>query len=171
MALVEYKDPIIKALITMLESDGPSELVGHYYYGDILAPPKSVLPAVSIARDSTRIMSDGTMQDKNFHSFILAIIYDWTQDLNQSFDLSRGTTGLYRLIEERNPDYSLKAGSIAYALRKNQKLGSNLFISINDDGLDIDYGLGIEKRGSNIFSVEGIIRFNVESTQQKPNLY
>lgn len=171
MALKEYRDPILKALIDMLESDGPSELRGHYIYGDTLAPPKSSLPVVSVARNNTNIRSDGTMQDRHIQPITIAIIYDWTRDLDQSFDLTRGSNALYRLVEERDTDFSIKAGSLAYALRKNQKLGDNLFISINDEGLDIDYGLGVEKRGSNIFSVEGIIRFNLESTQQKPNLY
>ena len=101
----------------------------------------------------------------------MAIIVDWTDDLNTSFDLSKGTNRLYDYVEARDENRQLKTGTLGYALRKNQKLASNLFISVNDDGLNIDYGMGVEKRGPNIFSVEGIIRFNVESTQKKPNLY
>jgi len=171
MALEEYYDPILEALIVMLEAEGPTELQGHYVYGDVLAPNRSELPVVSIAKQGTVIQSDGTMQDVHVSSIVMAIIYDWTQDLDQSFDLVRGTTGLYKLIEERNPDFSIKANTLSYALRDNQKLADNLFISIRDEGLRIDYGLGWEKRGSNIFSVEGILRFNIEFTQPKPNLY
>ncbi len=171
MGLAEYRDPILKALIDMLEADGPPELVGHYVYGDVLAQPKSELPVVSVARDGTTILSDGTMQDRHVQPIVIAVIYDWTRDLNESYDLTRGTNKLYEYIEARDPDYKLKTTTLAYALRKNQKLADNLFISINDNGLQIDYGLGVEKRGTNIFSVEGILRFNVESTQQKPNLY
>ncbi len=170
-SLSEYRDPILKAVIDMLEADGPRELVGHYIYGDTLAPPKSALPVVSVARDGTRILSDGTMQDRHVTSIVMAVIVDYTTDLNTSFDLSRGTSQLYELIEARDENRDLKTGTLSYALRKNQKLNENLFISILDDGLLVDYGLGIEKRGSNIFSVEGILRFNVESTQKKPNLY
>ncbi len=171
MALEEYYDPILEALIVMLEAEGPTELQGHYVYGDVLAPNRSELPVVSVAKQGTVIQSDGTMQDVHVSSIVMAIIYDWTQDLDQSFDLVRGTTGLYKLIEERNPDFSIKANTLSYALRDNQKLAENLFISIRDEGLRIDYGLGWEKRGSNIFSVEGILRFNIELTQPKPNLY
>lgn len=171
MALVEYRDPILKQLIDMLEAEGPEELRGHYIYGDVIMPAKSSLPCVSVARQGTNIQSDGTMQDVHVSSIVMAIIYDWTTDLDQSFDLSRGSTGLYKLIEERNPDFSIKARTVSYALRDNQKLADNLFISIRDEGLMIDYGLGIEKRGDNIFSVEGILRFNIELTQPKPNLY
>lgn len=170
-SLSEYRDPILKALIDMLEADGPSELVGHYIYGDTLAPAKSALPIVSVARDGTRIVSDGTMLDRHITSIVMAVIVDYTTDLNTSFDLSRGTSQLYEFIEARDTNRDLKTKTLSYALRKNQKLGENLFISILDDGLLVDYGLGIEKRGSNIFSVEGILRFNVESTQRKPNLY
>lgn len=171
MALREYKDPIIKALVEMFEADGPTELINHYYYGDMLMPNKPDLPIVSIARDGTRVVSDGTMQDRLVHSFVMSVIYDFTKDLDQSFDLVRGTTGLYKLYQEMDDNFRIKAGTLIYALRKNQKLGNNLFISINDDGLLVDYGIGVEKRGFNIFSVEGIVRFNVESTQQKANLY
>ncbi len=171
MSLSEYRDPILKAIIDMLEADGPSKLVNHYIYGDTLAPPKSALPVVSVARDGTRILSDGSMQDRHVTAIVMAVIVDFTTDLNTSFDLVKGTNELYELIEARDTSRNLKTGTLAYALRKNQKLGNNLFISVNDDGLLIDYGLGIEKRGDNIFSVEGILRFNVESTQQKPNLY
>lgn len=171
MGLQEYRDPILKTLIDMLEADGPADLVGHYIYGDTLAQPKELLPVVSVARDATTVLSDGTMQDRHVQPIVIAIIYDWTRDLNESYDLTKGTNKLYEYIEARDNEFKLKVKTMAYALRKNQKLGDNLFISINDNGLQIDYGLGVEKRGTNIFSVEGIIRFNVESTQQKPNLY
>lgn len=171
MGLEEYRDPILKVLIGMLEEQGPEELRGHYIYGDVLAPAKTMLPCVSVARQGTNIKSDGSMQDVHTTEIVLAVIYDWTVDLDQSFDLVRGSTGLYKLIEERNPDFSIKKGTLSYALRDNQKLADNLFISIRDGGLMVDYGLGWEKRGDNIFSVEGILRFNIELTQQKPNLY
>lgn len=169
--LKEYRDPILKALIDMLEADGPVELRGHYIYGDTLAPPKSALPIVSVARDGTTIISDGTMQDRHVTAITMAVIVDYTTDLNTSFDLVRGTTRLYDYIEARDDEYRVKENTISYALRKNQKLANNLFISINDNGLLVDYGLGIEKRGANIFSVEGILRFNIESTQPKAHLY
>lgn len=167
----EYRDSIVKKLIDMLEADGPSELVNKYIYGDVLAPPKSELPIVSIAKDGLQIVSDGTMQDRHVLSIVMAVIVDWTADLNTSFDLTRGTNKLYELFEGRDSEYRIKANTLSYALRKNQKLDNNLFISVNDNGLNVDYGLGIEKRGSNIFSVEGIARFNLELTQKKPNLY
>lgn len=155
----------------MLETDGPVKLQGHYVQGDVLAPNRSELPVVSVAREGTIVQSDGSMQDRHVTSIVMAVIYNWTTDLDKSFDLVRGTTGLYELMEERNPDYSAKVGTLVHAIRKNQKLDDNLFISIRDDGLRVDYGIGWEKRGSNIFSVEGILRFNLELTQPKPEYY
>lgn len=167
----DNRDPLLQAVIDMLEAQGPAELRGHYIQGDTMAPNRSQLPVVSVARNGTTIMSDGTMQDEHVTPIIIAVIVDWTNDLDQSYDLVRGTTTLYRLIEARNADFSLKEGSMAYALRKNQKLADNLFISIKDSGLEIDYGLGVEKRGANIWSTEGIIRFNLNLTQKKAGLY
>jgi len=177
MALEEYRDPILKELITMLETEGPAELKGHYIYGDTLAPKKDDLPIVSVAREGTIIRSDGSMQDVHTTAIVMAVIVDWTDDLNQSFDLTRGTTKLYEFLEEReddpaSPDYlAVKEGTLIFALRNKQKLANNLFISIRDDGLRADYGLGWEKRGDNIYSTEGILHFNIELTQKKPNLH
>jgi len=171
MALEEYRDPILTALIEFLEENGPEELKGHYIQGDSLAPNKNDLPVVSVARQNTVVRSDGTMQDVHITSIFMAIIYDWTTDLDQSFDLVRGTTGLYRLMEERDDNFYAKPGTLVHALRDGQKLADNLFISVNDDGLRLDYGMGWEKRGDNIFSVEGVLRFNIELTQPKPEYY
>lgn len=177
MALEEYRDPILEKLITMLEENGPEELVGHYIYGDTLAPKKDDLPIVSVAREETRVTSDGTMQDVHTTAIVLAVIVDWTEGLDQSFDLTRGTQQLYELLEKRETDptsenyYAVLEGTLVHALRANQKLDNNLYISIRDEGLLVDYGLGWEKRGDNIFSAEGILRFNIELTQKKPNLY
>lgn len=177
MALEEYRDPILKELIEMLEEYGPEELKGHYHYGDVLAPNKSELPVVSVAKQGTVVKSDGTMLDTHTTSIVMAIIYDWTQDLDQSFDLVRGSNGLYELCEGReeddtSPNYLyVRDDTLVYAIQNHQKLADNLFISIGDEGLLVDYGLGWEKRGTNIFSVEGILRFNIQLTQARANLY
>jgi len=71
MGLQERRDPILKALIDMLEADGPADLVGHYIYGDTLAQPKELLPVVSVARDATTILSDGTMQDRHVQPIVI----------------------------------------------------------------------------------------------------
>lgn len=177
MALEEYRDPILKEIITMLEAEGPEELVGHYVYGDTMAPAKDQLPIVSVARQDTVVRSDGSMQDVHITSIVMAVIVDWTDDLDQSFDVSTGTNKLYEFMEKREEDpaslnyLAAKEGTLTYAIRKNQKLADNLFISIRDDGLRIGYGIGWEKRGASIFSVEGVMRFNIELTQPKPEYY
>lgn len=171
MALEEYRDPVLKKLIDMLEKDGPEELKGHYIYGDTLYPNQSDLPVVSVMRSATSVKSDGTMQDVHRSGIEMAIIIDATEDYDKSFDLTRGTTRLYELIELRNDDYSASEGTIVHALRSNQKLDDNLFISIRDDGLNVTYASGWEKRGHNIFSVEAILKFEIELTQPKPNLF
>jgi hypothetical protein len=170
MALEEYRDPILQKLIDMFEEHGPEELKGHYIQGDVLYPNQSDLPVVSVMRDMTNAKSDGTMQDVHRSAIEIAIIVDATADYDMSFDLTRGTTTLYRLVEERDDTYAVKEGSMLHALRASQKLDNNLFISIKDDGVSIDYASGWEKRGHNIFSVEGILRFEIELTQPKPNM-
>lgn len=171
MALKDYRDPILQKLIDVFEAEGPASLRGHYIQGDVLYTPRREMPLVSVAREETDISSDSTMTDNHVMPIVVELIIDWAADENRSFDLVRGTTQLYELIEGRSEDYRLKADTLSYVIRNNDKLDPNLFISIKSGSLRISYGRGWEKRGTNIFSVEGILRFDLEFTQPKPKYY
>jgi hypothetical protein len=161
--MAEYKDPIIAKLIEKFEAEGPTELRGHYFHGDILLVPKREMPAVSIAKDETRIYPASNMEDEHYMPLVINVIYDWTKDLDQSSELAAGVTGLYKLVEERDSDYQLVSNSLAYVLRKYQTLDDDVWISVGpNEQLQINYGLGIERRGPGIFSVEAVIRCSVK---------
>lgn len=174
----EYRDPIIDKIIEKLEAEGPSELVGKYYNGDVLLVPKSELPICSIAKDTTRISPADNMTDDNLMPLVLNVLYDYTSDLDQSSDIVAGVTGLYKMLEGRGQDdgagpYDLNANSIAYILRKYQTLdaANNLWLQVGpSEETQIDYGLGIERRGPGIYSVEGVIRFSARVHTVRPGL-
>lgn len=166
----EYVDPVVAKLIEKFNDEGPSELANKYYYGDVLLVPKEDLPIVTVAKDATRIGGVSNREDAHTIPLVINVIVDWTRDLDQSFNLQAGLQQLYKLCEERESDYTLKTETLAYVLRKYQKLDTNLWLAIGaDQTVDIDYGLGIERRGPNIFSVEAVIRLNAVLHIAKPS--
>ena len=97
----EYRDPIIDKLIEKLEAEGPDQLNGKYYNGDVLLVPKSELPICSIAKDTTQVGPASNMEDDHYMPMVLNVLYDYTSDLDQSSDLVAGVTGLYKMMEGR----------------------------------------------------------------------
>lgn len=167
-----YKDPVIQKLIDVLEELGPSELKGKYHHGDVMVPAKSDLPMVTIARDRTRISQASDLEDDNIMPLVINVLYDYTQDLTNDFDVQAGVTSLYRLVEERDPaNYRLLPNTIAWVLRQKQQLGNKLYLAVGpNENLDIDYGIGVERRGPGIFSVESVIRISARAHTARPGV-
>lgn len=167
-----YKDPVIQALIDALEASGPVELKGKYYHGDVLVPAKEDLPMVTIARDRTRITQASDLEDDNFMPLVINVLYDYTRDLTNDFDVQAGVTSLYQLVEERDTtNFRIKEGTIAWVLRNKQQLANKLWLAVGpNEVLDIDYGLGVERRGPGIFSVESVIRVTARAHTARPGV-
>jgi len=167
-----YKDPVIQKLIDVLEADGPADLKGKYHHGDVLVPAKSDLPMVTIARDRTRITQASDLEDDNIMPLVINILYDYTRDLTNDFDVAAGVTSLYQLVEERDEvNYRIKPGTIAWVLRNKQQLANKLWLAVGpNEVLDIDYGLGVERRGPGIFSVESVIRITARAHTARPGV-
>lgn len=167
-----YKDPVIQALIDALEAGGPVELKGKYYHGDVLVPAKSDLPMVTIARDRTRITQASDLEDDNLMPLVINILYDYTRDLTNDFDVQAGSTSLYQLVEEREPsNFSVKPNTISWVLRNKQQLANKLWLAVGpNEALDINYGIGVERRGPGIFSVEAVIRITARAHTPRPGV-
>jgi hypothetical protein len=168
----EYRDPIFQKLIDLLEAEGPEELVGHYVQGDVLRPAKESLPLVTVGKSTTRVGAASNMEDDQLMAVQLNIIYDYMQDLEQSSDLEVGLTSLYGMCEGRDETtYELSENTIMYVLRKHPKLDNDLYISVGpNEEVQIEYGMGIQRRGPGIFSVEAIIKFNLRFQQLRPGV-
>lgn len=167
MAKKVYRDPIISKVMEKLNAEGPAELKGRYYQGDIIMPAKSIMPFCSIAIDTQAINSSDSMEDLNAIPLVLTVVVETTKDI-KSFDLAAGSTKLYELIAARNDDYSLRADSISYVLRKYAQLDNKLFNSINDQPLTADFGIGVGRRGPGVFSIEGSVRTTVYAYTPTP---
>jgi len=166
----QYKDPIIEAVINFLDGNASRD-IKTYYYGDVLLIPKTELPAISVAIDATRIAVDDTGTDKSTVPLVISVITDINDNPNRDFDVMAGTNSLYDIVIGRNDDFTFKDYSLAHLLRKNQDLAAvtlpggdsvQVWLGTETDRepLDIDFGIGVERRGQGIWSVESTIRIN-----------
>lgn len=164
-----YRDPILGAIINLFNSYGPPELKNRYFYGDPLQVPKSQLPAVFLTKDITEISNLTNAEDQSAIHIVANIVLDLTRDFNQAFDNVTSSNAVYDFMEGRDAAYELKPTSLCYILRKYQSLGNNVWIN-PEEPLRPDYGIGVEKRGPGIFTVEGVIRFMVLHKQITPGM-
>jgi hypothetical protein len=159
----EYKDPIIERIKAVLEADGPERLRGKYYHGDTMLVPKEELPIATISIDEEHLYAASTQEDEHYVPVVINVIYDYTRDLNQSYDLAVGATGLYDMIAGRGADYLYKEKSMMRALWKNQQLAPKFWIAVGqNERIITKFGMGIERRGKGIYSTEAVVRFSVK---------
>lgn len=160
MASNEYQNPVAAKIIEKLQDEGPTQ-IKRWYNGDVLLVPKPELPICSVAKANTRISNASNAEDEALMAFEINVLYDYTKDLNQSSRLVAGHNSLEEICEKRDTNYQLLAGSIAYVLRKYQKLDNNLFLALGPgEVVEFNYGLGIDRRGPGIWSVEAVCRVN-----------
>jgi len=76
---VQYRDPVIAAIINYLKPKAHPD-IRTWYYGDTLLISKSMLPAVSVAIDGMTLETDSTGDDVTEHRDI-------------SRDIAEGTNG------------------------------------------------------------------------------
>jgi len=157
----QYKDPIIQKVIDVLNTQGPSKLRGRYTNGDVLLPNKTELPMCYVTKDQVAAQPANNMEDEHLQMMVATVILDFTQDMNAAYGMVAGVSELFQFCEERNSDYELLPNSLLYILRNNQQIDDKMWIGIGTP-VQINYGLGIERRGPGIFSIEATIRFTVK---------
>lgn len=166
---MDYKDPFITKLIEKFNAEGPEELRHKYKYGDVLIVPKDELPIVTIAKQNLSVGDASNYEDDHVVGIIMNVLYDYTKDLTQDYDIVAGVNSLYGWCEGRGSDYQLLPKTLLAVLRKYQVLDKNVWISIGpSETTRVDYGIGRERRGQGIFSVEAAIRFNIHAHLIRP---
>lgn len=170
MAAGNYSDPVLAKIISVLNAEGPAALKGKYYQGDpVQVVNKSFLPAAFVTRDRTQVSNISNAEDESKMPIAINVVYDLTRDFNQAFNNISSSVSVYEWIEARNADYTLRDDSILYVLRKYQQLDRKLWINLSAP-LEAHYGIGLQKRGPGIFSVEGIIRLEIIQHQIRPGM-
>ena len=156
-----YRDPIVAKVIKFLEDNGPSKLRGRYIHGDVLLPNKTELPLCYVTKDQVAVTSANNMEDEHTQALVATIILDHTQDLKEAYDLVGGISELWEFIEARDPvTNQLLPTTFLYQLRLQQQLEDKFWIGLGTP-VTVNYGMGIERRGPGIFSIEATVRFTV----------
>ena len=137
MALPKYRDPIIKAVVDLLEPNADSRLKGHYYYGDVLLVPKSMLPICSVSIDTEAVTTVNSLEDESKVPLVINVLTDWNDQGGKDFDLQSGTNMLYEIIAARNDDFTFRADSMLGLLRSAQGVqpvqNQKIYLGIDDD--------------------------------------
>lgn len=162
-----YRDPIITKLIEVLEAEGPKQLKGRYYLGDPLVVPKSVLPAAFITKDTTVIDAETNAEDRSEITYVINVVYDLTRDFGSASKDGGSTNALYEVMEARDEHYNIAPGAICYVLRAHEQLDDQLWFSPGTT-VEPSYGVGVEKRGAGLYSVEAVVKVTLRHIQLWP---
>lgn len=166
----EGKDPVIETVMDFLNANGPSELEGKWYHGEVLLPAEGEIPLGYITKTETEITPADNMEDDHLIDMQATIILDFTDDLNNSYEMVAGMAKLYDWMEGRDEEYRLKTTSILYHLRTSQQIKPKFWIGVGST-TRVRYGLGIQRRGPGIFSVEATVYFRVRLALPNPEFY
>lgn len=164
-----YRDPIVTALVAKLDAEGPPQLKNRYFEDYPAVIGRAQLPAGFITFDTTSIGNETNAEDSARIAVVLNVVYEAARDYQQAFSQVYSNATLRGMLEARNADYTPKAGTIAYVLRKYQVLDSKLWIA-HDAPIELDYGVGIENRGPGVYTAEATARFTVVSHYLRPGL-
>lgn len=166
-----YTDPILGRIIKLLKDKMDKDYVKTWHQGDVLLLPKSDLPAISVAYDYNNIIASDNLHDMSTRVVTISVIVDHTDaSMWRSWDIMAGqmelyeiTSGMEALSEDKSKRAKYLSGTLAAVLtdRQNQDLGNGIFLDVQNDTLTFDYGIGVERRGAGIFSIEGSCRINV----------
>ncbi len=165
--MARYEDPILIKIIKVLNEHGPVQLKNKYGLGDPIVVNQSQLPMAFISYDTLTVGDYTNAELESRLNVVINVVYDIKRDFMQGLSNVEGHMSLVELLSGRNSDYSLRVNSIMGALRAHQDLDNKLWIDVGTLS-EVDYGVGLEKRGSGIYTAEGVLRFTVINQQLKP---
>lgn len=165
-----YQDPIIQKVIDMLDANGPSKLQGRYINGDVLLPNGSELPMCYICKDQVLAQPADNMEDEHLQMLVATVILDIRDDINEAYNSVAGMPELWDICEGRDPNnYRLREDTMLYQLRNSQQLDNKFWLGVGTP-VQINYGMGVQRRGPGIFSIEAVIRFTVRLHLPMPGI-
>lgn len=159
----KYEDPILRRVKELLNTHGPKELRGRWSIGDSLNLPANSLPHGFITYDAVEINNDSNMVMQGKNSIVVSVAVDMKREFNSPTDRADSHEQVVAFIAARDDDLSFADDSIIGCLLKYQDLDMTRNLWINTDGAiaEVDYGVGLEKRGPGIMTAEGLVRFQI----------
>lgn len=168
----KYEDPILKRLKGLLNEYGPPELRGRWSVGDSLNLPASALPRGFVSYDTERFTDISNADLRDNCNIVITVAVDMKREFEVPTDRSESHEQVVGYLCPKDEQLRISPDGVLGCLRKYQDLYSseNLWIQTEGD-TEVDYGLGIEKRGPGIMTAEGKIRVTLTSDQRKPGYY
>ena len=158
MAQNDYKDPILEAIIKVLNDHGPALLKGRYGTGDPVTVSKSQLkrPMAFLTFEGHTVSEPTNSHLQITGSLGINLVTDMTQDFGQGLDAKShmSLVGLMIGMELDGDFYRLKPDSIVGALRSHQDLGHGLRLSLGQAD-EIEYDA--MSRGKGIVTTEAML--------------
>lgn len=161
-------DPILKKYVDLIKSKTGDTFKG-VYYGDPIRLPVSRMPALIVTRRTSSSTPFTNTEDIHKMQLVFTIVADIRKDISDETTLVPGTGQLYDLMEGRDPNtYLLKPQSLLGILRQNVNIDQahQIWTDI-ETGTKIEYGLLINKRQENSWSIEGALSAVVSIVQTR----
>jgi len=134
----DFKDTIADEIIDLLKTNLGSAGFKQFYFGDPIAIPQSLLPAIVVEFRSSNIEVATTAQDDIFDTVVIKLIFNKKDEFNKSANEVAGHRRLRELVQGVDASNGeVSQSSVVGILRKNFTLSSN---SDNQE-IVIDYGI------------------------------
>lgn len=159
-----YTDPLIQKLFDLIDATN-TEIVS-YYHGDPFMIPRSDLPTLIGAKDTSEVMDLSVGEDSHEVKVVLTLVTDVRDDFGDTAGVVAGWQTLYDIFEGRNADYTLKSTSIIDILRSNSDLGNQAHIDTSKP-MAVNYGFSLGKRGENSIALEASLSVPIYFSQTR----
>lgn len=161
-----YKDPVIRKYIETIKSIVGESFFKVCYEEDPIRIPASNLPCLIISTNETRVTQITNAEDEHGMSFILTVITDIRQDIQDDKTIAGSKVKLKEIIEGRDENYKLGTKSILHILRNNVNLdvGNNLRTDLTSI-TRVDYGITVNKRQPEAWGIEAQVEFETHFIQ------
>lgn len=167
MAENQYQDPILRKYADLVTAN--TKQFKWIYYGDPIRIPSSNLPCLILAKVDTKFSNETNVEDRHRVRISFTVVTDVRDTISDDKDMVSGTNSLYNLMEGRaETTYQLKPDSLLYILRHNVTLdpGQNLHTDL-DSMSSVDYGLTMNKRKPEAWSIEGMVEVTATFIQPR----
>lgn len=154
-----YQDPIIKAYVDLITSKTSN--FKKIYQGEPTRLGTSVLPCLLISKVASEVSPHSSSEDEHGMQLNFTVVTDIRKELSTSENdesVLAGVSKLYELIEGRDSNMQLQAGSLLNILRNNQLVSSAYGLRTDLSGATrINYGETLQARDPQEWRIQASI--------------
>lgn len=166
MSYINYEDPILNQVISVLNEFGPLELKNRYGTGDpgIINKSELMKPMVFLSFNDAQVSDASSSHLKVSGTIVINVVHDMTKDFGQGLKAKshNAVVGLLMgMVFDTERGYYIRDNTIVGAIRMNQDMGYGLRIDLGSTS-NIDFDAMTRNKG--LVTTEGVleIRASVE---------